>query len=86
MTLLSNLRIIKRFPNERQKIIDLCVDDKLVGELCEDYEKVIDALAESVIEINNEQEPIKASMHQLLQLKQALEQELMERLARSKTS
>lgn len=83
MNLHPNPIIIKQFPGERQKIIALCANDKLVNELCEDYEKVINALSDAVIEIHDEQELNTSSFHHLVHLKKELEKELQERLSKS---
>ncbi len=82
MNVLLVPRIINHFPAHRQRIIDLCVSNKTVRELCEDYEKLIDALAETGVELNNEQMPESSSLHDLFVLKQELEQELLDRLRR----
>ena len=82
MNVLLNPRIIKRFPSKHQQIIDLCANDRAIGELCEDYEKIIDALIKAVIEVSSEQIPESSSLHDLVHLKQVLEQELQIRLGR----
>ncbi len=82
MNVLLNPHIIKRFPEKRQQIIDLCTNDRTIGELCEDYEKIIDALTNAVIEVSSEEIPESSSLHDLVHLKQVLEQEFQDRLGR----
>ena len=84
MNILLVPRIIDHFPGERQRIIDLCCSDMAASELCEDYEKVIDALTEAGVDldVDSEQAPRTSSLHDLFILKQELEQELLDRLAR----
>ena len=82
MNVLLPPRIIKHFPGKRQQIIDLCTNDRAIGELCEDYEKIIDALTKAVMEVSSEEIPESSPLHDLVHLKQVLEQELQDRLGR----
>ena len=75
-------RIIDRFPGKRQRIIDLCSRDMAVSELCEDYEKLIDTLIKSGVDLDNQPDSEAPSLHDLFILKQELEQELLDRLRR----
>ena len=75
-------RIIDRFPGKRQRIIDLCSRDMAVSELCEDYEKLIDTLIKSGVDLDNQPASVAQSLHDLFILKQELEQELLDRLRR----
>ena len=75
-------RIIDRFPSKRQRIIDLCSRDMAVSELCEDYEKLIDTLIKSGVDLDNQPASEAQSLHDLFILKQELEQELLDRLRR----
>ena len=80
MNVLLVPHIIDHFPSHCQRIIDLCVSNKPIRELCEDYEKLIDTLIESGVYLDNLPASEASSLHDLLILKQELEQELLDRL------
>ena len=76
--------IIKRFPRLRERIMELCVSDIAVCELCEDYDEILKALSAITGETHVEKIE-KKSMDELKLLKHVLEQELQERLNRQST-
>ena len=72
--------ISKRFPRLRERIMELCVSDIAVCELCEDYDEVLKVLSAFTGETHVENK----SIDELKLLKHVLEQELQERLDRNR--
>jgi hypothetical protein len=69
-------RIVDRFPGYRERILRKCFQDVAVAELCRDYDTLIEAL-----ETAESSQDSASDVHQeLLELVNALEQELMDRL------
>ncbi len=73
--------IVDLFPDDREKILKLCVTDVAVGELCEDYDEVLNALKRITRELQAENYH-SWSVNELNVLRRELEQELQERLDR----
>ena len=78
-------RIIERFPEYRERILQERSRGVIVDELCRDYDAILEALeAENAGEIIAHR---RARTHQqLLQLARALEQEMLTRLAGCSTA
>ena len=71
--------IVDKFPADRERILELCVTDVAVGELCEDYDEVVKALREIARDVQDKNAHMQ-SLNELKTLRRALEQELQERL------
>jgi hypothetical protein len=72
-------RIVERFPGYRDRILRKCFQDAAVAELCRDYDCLIEALeaAKSQQGVASQASDIRQD---LLELANALEQELLDRL------
>lgn len=70
-------RIVERFPDYRERILRKCFQDAAVAELCRDY----DCLIETLDAEKARQGTATSDLHEdLLELVNALEEELMDRL------
>ena len=72
-------QIIKQFPVYRDRILRLCVDDKVTEELCTDYDLLINTIKVREIKQGANKQFSKTYKY-LLELKQQLESEMLERL------
>jgi hypothetical protein len=72
-------RIVERFPGHRDRILRKCFQDTAVAELCRDYDCLIETL-EAAKTRQNTTSQASDTREELLQLANALEQELLDRL------
>lgn len=72
-------RIVERFPIHRERILRKCFQDAAVAELCRDYDCLIETL-EAAKPVQETAGQTSDARQELLELVNALEQELLDRL------
>lgn len=76
-------RIVERFPKYRSHVLNALPRDGVMAELCEDYDKVVEALETEEIRSGKGEGKSRETYRELVRLKRELEYELLERLATS---
>jgi hypothetical protein len=71
--------IVNRFPGYRERILRKCFQDAAVAELCRDYDSLIETLGATEFRQGTASQASDARQ-ELLELGNALERELMDRL------
>lgn len=72
-------RIANRFPHYRELILRECKGDTAIGELCRDYDSLVEEI-EAIESKPGSAESPDSTHHELLKLANALERELLDRL------
>ena len=75
-------RIVERFPQMRDLILEVRARDDAIDELCFDYDVIVDSLRG--LDFGEEGVPPSPSRRSLERLKDELERELLERLLASR--